>query len=138
MVKPRRESLKTRHTWVIGRPHDEDGTWLAHCLDLNVTAAGPTLWDALDAVEKAVAKAIRDDAKRGREPFDRPQASRSDWDRLWAVVHGGILVTEEDLALTRAPLELIATQLAVDVAQSVQVRRAPAALVPADTWQLTG
>lgn len=138
MARQRAPVARTRHAWVLGRPHDEHGTWIAHCLDLDVSAPGETIWDALDAVEDAVSKALREDARRGREPFARPCASRSEWDRLWTIVHGGILVTEEDLALATRPLDVIATQLAIEVSRAVQVRRAPAALVSAESWQLTG
>jgi len=138
LVRARSPVGKKRHAWVLGRPDDEHGTWIAHCLDLDVSAAGESIWDALDAVERAVSKALREDTKRGREPFDRPRASHSEWDRLWRIVHGGILVTEEDLALANTPLDVIATQLTIDVSHAVQVRRAPAALVPAESWRLTG
>ena len=124
---------------MIGRPDEADDTWIAHCLDLDVSARGESIWDALDAVENAVAKVLREDTRRGREPFDRPPASGAEWDRLWAIVREGILVTEEDLALKSEPLELIATQLAIELTENTAlVRRAPAALVPADPWQLTG
>ena len=118
----------SRNSWVLGR-REENGTWIAHCLDLDVRAWADTLWDALDAVEAAVSKAIRSDARRGREPFARAQASKSEWDRLWTIVHDGVLMTEEDLVLSRAPLSRIATQLEIDVLPPVRIRRAPAALV---------
>ena len=138
MTRERAPVASTRHTWVLGRPNDDHEAWVAHCLDLDISAKGDTIWDALDAVEKAVSRAVREDARRGRTPFDRPRASPAEWERLWAIVRGGILVTEEDLALGTRPFDVIATQLAVDLSRAVRVQRASAALVPTESRQLTG
>jgi predicted RNase H-like HicB family nuclease len=79
-----------RNLWVLVKPSaDVRGEWVAHCLDLDVVTQGRNPTHAVQMIGEALALAIEDDLRQGRDPFARSRAPAEYWDELHRVTGQG-------------------------------------------------
>ena len=84
--------LQELNLWVLIRPApDIAGTWVAHCLDLDVVTQGHDFQHALSMLSEAVWMVMAGDFDQGRDPFERPRAPEEDWAELYRVQREGTL-----------------------------------------------
>lgn len=75
--------------WVIFKPaEDIPGTWVAHCLDLDVITSGTSLPHALGMILEAAAMTIEEDLNSGRNPLER-RAPPEFWQEMERIITGG-------------------------------------------------
>jgi len=77
--------------WVLLTPAEPGlNAWpeptIAHCLDVDVVAQGPTRADALALLVEAITLCIEDDRAAGRDVRDRRTTPSEDWRQLANVV----------------------------------------------------
>ncbi len=74
------------HFWVAVREaEDLPGSWVAHCLDVDVVSAGTSPKHALAMVLEAVGLVVIDDLVHGREPTQRT-APAADWSEFHRIM----------------------------------------------------
>ena len=110
-----------QNVWILVFPaEDLTGTWLAHCLDLDVMSFGGSVREALDNVRTTSFEVIANEIEHGRDPFARrARVEDTLWNTLNDVVKRGepiqdlatletndltCLVTQARIHIHRAPL----------------------------------
>jgi len=74
---------------LVTRSEQIPGTWVAHCLDLDVVTQGEGIRGAMDMLVEAVMMVVEDDLKAGLDPFERPDAPEECWEQYSRIMRHG-------------------------------------------------
>lgn len=84
-----KEVSRAFNFWIVIHPaEDVPGTWLAHCLDLDVMSLGRSVDHALQMIREAMEIVIVSDLERGADPLDR-RAPDEYWEAKEKIIRYG-------------------------------------------------
>ena len=101
--------------WIVLKKDEEEGIWIAHCLENDVVSQGEDAHSAYKAGVESASLAMSWDLEEGKDPRTRRPAPSEDYEDLHYLLDQGSRVEEVQDALGDKSYRVIAVRVEFDL-----------------------